>query len=100
MIDKKGNLALHLAIKCCLKNYSRSVDLDVVNVLTNATQSELDAPNFKGTTPNMLLRGLDLKREMEDGAVSESSSSVSSVSDKIGTYGKKLFSAIKLKRTS
>lgn len=86
--DKKGNLPLHLALKYSLKHYSRSVVLDVVDVLVNVTRDELDVPNANGTTPNRLLRGLEVKKEIEDRHDWDSSSSTSSDDETNGIWKK------------
>jgi hypothetical protein len=84
--DKKGNLPLHLALKYALKHYSRAVVLDVVNVLVNVTRDKLDEPNANGTTPNMLLRGLEIKKEIEDRIDWDSTPSTSSDDERRGNF--------------
>ena len=57
--DKKGNLPIHYSLKYCLKNPSSA---NVRDLVTNPFLDSLDIleiPNFKGTTPKVLLNALN-----------------------------------------
>lgn len=73
--DKQHNYPLHYGIKYCLKNYSHSAVVDLVDVLVPLCRDLLEDENLKGTSCRTLLRGLKMKREIEERIVTESSSS-------------------------
>ena len=76
LVDRKGNLPLHRAIKYVLDDYSRENEKDLVNSLLTYSANCLDDPNFEGVTSRSLLVRLEkLKTSKNDKYVSPFSSS-------------------------
>jgi len=59
LVDKKGNLPIHLALNFCIKNYSRSYESDLVSVLLTYCSGIIKQKNFGGVSVQELLDKLD-----------------------------------------
>lgn len=59
LVDKKGNLPIHLALKFCIENYSRSYESDLVSVLLTYCSGIIKQKNFVGVSVQELLDRLE-----------------------------------------
>jgi len=75
LVDRKGNMPLHRALKFVIENYSRSNEKCLINTLLTYSSKFLDVENFDGITPRHLIKKLEKLK-------SERSSSFSSINSK------------------
>jgi len=59
LVDKKGNLPIHLALCHCIENYSRACESDLVSVLLTYCSGIIKQKNFSGVSVQELLDKLE-----------------------------------------
>ena len=76
LVDKKGNMPLHRALKFVIENYSNSNEKCLVNTLLTYSSKFLDVENFDGITPRHLIKKLEKIKSDRNGYSSTNSISV------------------------
>ena len=63
LVDKKGNLALHKALRFVLENYSRENERDLVSSLLTYSSGLINLENSSGVSPKDLILSLEKVKE-------------------------------------